>query len=179
MSSVHKNLADSQLHEPKGVASAASGNVYTADGAGSGTWSDPFSSLNNKNIVVLSTINETDMVNGVGSGAITDTAYISIPIAGKIVGISVTAINDVGTNNSVISVGKISSGNAFGAKTNMTSGGSTSILTLDHTVGTNQTVSAVIDGSNDVLTTDVVCIYSDGGGTANSPCAVSLILDVS
>lgn len=35
----HASLTGSQLHEPKGVASATSGTVYVADGAGSGTWS--------------------------------------------------------------------------------------------------------------------------------------------
>ena len=37
----HSSLTDSDgLHEPKGVASATSGDVYVADGAGSGSW-DP------------------------------------------------------------------------------------------------------------------------------------------
>src|SRR3990167_3720596 len=35
----HKNLTGSQLHEPKGVASAANGTVYVADGIGSGAFS--------------------------------------------------------------------------------------------------------------------------------------------
>lgn len=34
----HNTLTDPNLHEPKGVASAASGQMYTADGAGSGSW---------------------------------------------------------------------------------------------------------------------------------------------
>lgn len=34
----HKNLTGASLHEPKGTAAATSGQVYTADGAGSGTW---------------------------------------------------------------------------------------------------------------------------------------------
>lgn len=34
----HSTLTDPYLHEPKGVASAASGAVYIADGAGSGDW---------------------------------------------------------------------------------------------------------------------------------------------
>ena len=35
----HSSLTDSDgLHEPKGVASATSGDVYVADGAGSGSW---------------------------------------------------------------------------------------------------------------------------------------------
>ena len=34
----HSTLTDPYLHEPKGVASAASGEVYIADGAGTGAW---------------------------------------------------------------------------------------------------------------------------------------------
>lgn len=37
----HRDIPDAQLHEPKGVASAASGHVYTADGSGSGDWQFP------------------------------------------------------------------------------------------------------------------------------------------
>lgn len=36
--SEHNTLTDPYLHEPKGVASAASGTAYIADGAGSGSW---------------------------------------------------------------------------------------------------------------------------------------------
>lgn len=34
----HRNLSGAQLHEPKGVENATSGQVYVANGAGSGTW---------------------------------------------------------------------------------------------------------------------------------------------
>lgn len=34
----HKDIPDAQLHEPKGVASANAGDIYVADGAGSGAW---------------------------------------------------------------------------------------------------------------------------------------------
>lgn len=34
----HSALANSELHEPKGVAAASDGQVYVADGAGSGAW---------------------------------------------------------------------------------------------------------------------------------------------
>ena len=37
----HRNIPDAQLHEPKGVANATSGTVYTADGSGSGDWEYP------------------------------------------------------------------------------------------------------------------------------------------
>lgn len=35
----HANLTDPELHEPKGIAAASDGDVYVANGAGSGTWS--------------------------------------------------------------------------------------------------------------------------------------------
>lgn len=37
----HKLIADADLHEPKGIASAVSGKVYVANGTGSGTWLYP------------------------------------------------------------------------------------------------------------------------------------------
>lgn len=37
----HSVIPDAQLHEPKGIVSAASGKVYVANGAGSGVWQYP------------------------------------------------------------------------------------------------------------------------------------------
>lgn len=37
----HKLIADADLHEPKGIASAVSGKVYVANGTGSGSWLYP------------------------------------------------------------------------------------------------------------------------------------------
>lgn len=37
---LHKDLTGSDLHEPKGITAASSGQVYQANGSGSGTWSD-------------------------------------------------------------------------------------------------------------------------------------------
>lgn len=34
----HSAISDPYIHEPKGVAAASAGEVYIADGAGSGTW---------------------------------------------------------------------------------------------------------------------------------------------
>lgn len=39
---LHKDLPDSELHEPKGIASALSDEVYEADGSGSGSWVNNF-----------------------------------------------------------------------------------------------------------------------------------------
>lgn len=37
----HKDITDPNIHEPKGVATATVGQVYVADGAGSGGWFTP------------------------------------------------------------------------------------------------------------------------------------------
>lgn len=41
MSVQHSAITDPNIHEPKGVAAAASGAIYVADGAGSGAWYSP------------------------------------------------------------------------------------------------------------------------------------------
>ena len=37
----HKDITGDQLHEPKGIETASSGEVYIADGVGSGSWASP------------------------------------------------------------------------------------------------------------------------------------------
>ena len=37
----HSILSGSEIHEPKGAATASSNQTYVADGAGSGTWAEP------------------------------------------------------------------------------------------------------------------------------------------
>lgn len=49
MSIQHSALTGSDLHEPKGAAAASSGTVYVADGAGSGSWQNPLTNVNNLN----------------------------------------------------------------------------------------------------------------------------------
>lgn len=41
MSIQHSAIPDANLHEPKGVVSALAGQVYSANGSGSGTWKRP------------------------------------------------------------------------------------------------------------------------------------------
>lgn len=45
MSTQHASLTGADLHEPKGASSASSGQVYIADGLGSGVWTTVDSSL--------------------------------------------------------------------------------------------------------------------------------------
>lgn len=45
----HSTLTGSDLHEPKGIGSATSGQVYISNGSGSGTWTDTGSTIGSSN----------------------------------------------------------------------------------------------------------------------------------
>ena len=60
----HVDLTDPELHEPKGVAAATSGQVYVADGGGSGSWSNP-----EPKGISGATDGQVYVANGAGSGA--------------------------------------------------------------------------------------------------------------
>lgn len=49
----HASLTGADLHESKGVSTATSGQVYVADGAGSGTWTTP---PGNENTYITTTV---------------------------------------------------------------------------------------------------------------------------
>jgi|SRR3972149_3742396 len=71
----HKNITGVDLHEPKGVSTASSGQVYTANGSGSGSWTMPTT----PGLVLIksqsvSAVTEVDFVNGV-SGVVLDNTY--------------------------------------------------------------------------------------------------------
>lgn len=42
---LHKDLTGAELHEPKGIETAAAGTVYVANGSGSGSWQDRYSGI--------------------------------------------------------------------------------------------------------------------------------------
>lgn len=71
---IHRDLADSELHEPKGVAGASAGEVYVADGAGSGAWTDA-ASLEPIGIAGAGA-NEIYVADGAGSGTMTALATV-------------------------------------------------------------------------------------------------------
>lgn len=86
--SAHSTLTGTDLHEPKGAATAASGQVYVADGAGSGAWTAPKTSY-----IVLQGV-WTDISTA-------QTIYLPVPAAGTIKKIYVTldaAINTADSN---------------------------------------------------------------------------------
>lgn len=90
----HVNIADPDIHEPKGIAAASVGQVYIADGAGSGAWADPTNSVVKKRVLVQSA---TDLAGTLDStveyfiDGIIDmgTTTIEVPVGG----LSITGYN--------------------------------------------------------------------------------------
>ena len=68
----HSAITDPHIHEPKGVAAATSGQIYVANGSGSGTWVTP----------TLGTIDSSVPASAAATGTVGqiafDTGYIYI-----------------------------------------------------------------------------------------------------
>lgn len=91
----HKSLPDSELHEPKGVSTAANRQVYVANGSGSGTWQK----IKTENLEGLTgdggVANKVLVTNGSGGvAAYTKNAYGVMGITSNSNNFAVTAAAD-------------------------------------------------------------------------------------
>jgi hypothetical protein len=77
----HSNLTDPDIHEPKGISSAAAGTVYVANGAGSGRWLSTHS-YGNLHIDVNSTANSVSLPAALDATFNTNTDYRKVNAAG-------------------------------------------------------------------------------------------------
>lgn len=126
----HKDITGSDNHEPKGVESASSGEVYVADGAGSGSWepntlgskyclSIQFADISTADSewVVAPFAGNITAIYVVLDGAITvANSTVTVNIAGvPVVGLSVTVAFSGSAAGSVFSDTTITSGNAVTA----------------------------------------------------------------
>lgn len=119
----HSALTGANLHEPKGVASASSGQIYVADGAGSGAWQKAGTSeLDTAEIFNINEFYLTAVIDDVSTA---DTVYIPIPtnctlnkvisvLHGAITGsdATITVANHAGTTIGTITITQ--SGSAAG-----------------------------------------------------------------
>lgn len=164
----HSVLTGTELHEPKGVSSASSGTVYVADGSGSGSWSDPLASINNKNqLVVMGTISDVSTTGD----------YVLIPNPGqasKLVKVVAVCENNLSTADAVLTAEIVSAGVSYG------SGTSTDLnLVLNSGAGVNSVFPGAVTTNNSVATSQAVWIRTDGGSTGASKANILCVFDVS
>lgn len=70
----HSLIADADLHEPKGIASAVSGKVYVSNGSGSGTW-QKLSPPQLSGLTTNGTAGDTLSVDGSGNFVLSSAAH--------------------------------------------------------------------------------------------------------
>lgn len=94
---LHKDLTGAEVHEPKDIGIASDGDVYVADGAGSGDWQNRYSgvlALNqywlNGEIADISTAN--------------DHTFFRVPIKSELISLSAVLDGGITTANDILSV---------------------------------------------------------------------------
>jgi hypothetical protein len=149
----HNTLTDPYLHEPKGVASAASGKVYVANGAGSGAWTA-------KETLVGETLaGYIDNISAVS------TVYVPIPFAGTISKVVTVLEASISSADSTITVK-----NAAAA--------SMGTITVEYSGSAAGDIDTLSPSSNNTVTADsFITIASDGGSTNTAALRFVVVLD--
>jgi len=179
----HRLLTGADLHEPKGVAAAASGRVYVANGSGSGTWTKltaanlDFSAIpNGKYLTVTSgapagvDLNNANLISincTLANAANAEDAYVVSPLDGTITSIW-TVIHDACDANTIITPSI--------AGVNLTSG-SITITAAGSQPGDVDSSTPV--ANNDIVAGQAIRFLSDGGATASLPVTITVLIDVS
>lgn len=137
----HNALTGSDLHEPKGASTATSGQVYVADGAGSGTWTTAFN------------LNKGCLSHSIPDVSTTDTKYLVFPFdctINKITTVLQGAITGTDSTIAVTKTGGASLGNIIIAVSGSAEG----------------TIDTLTPASNNTLTADQwLKLACDGAST--------------
>jgi len=192
----HSDLTDPELHEPKGTSTATAGQVYTADGLGSGAWADPGAfgdtllsnsspdileldagdtlkvadgklMLGSTNVTATAAeLNDIHLTLDIADGSLDANYYIVMPVAGVISSIR-TVIDDV------VSTANITVTASIGgvAVTN----GQITIATAGSAAGDVDSCSP--SALNTVAIGDAVKFAVAGGGAGGAP-RIHLVLTV-
>ena len=146
----HSALSDPYLHEPKGASTATAGDVYVADGAGSGTWEDHRRSVVNLHIHDISTASSM---------------YVPIPFGGTVSRVS-SVIAGAITGADVVLTVKNSSAATMGT------------ITITQTGSAAGDVDFTNPSTNNTITdNDYILVEGDGGASSHVDCVVSIVVE--
>ena len=148
----HSSLTGSDLHEPKGAAGASSGQVYTADGAGSGSWE----AANVKNKVYL-----TYTIDDITTA---DSYFIPIPFACTLTSVEAVLSKGSGSLDSDTTI-------TFEIATVATTGGVITLATSGAAEG-NQHAGTAITSNNSLDGDTALEIVNDGAATVGGEVVV-------
>jgi hypothetical protein len=146
----HSTLTGADLHEPKGVAAAAVGEVYVADGVGSGAWVNPPYAV-------------TALINDISTAA---SVYVPIPFAGTVVKVVTVLAGSLTTANATITV-RNASDVSMGTITVTQSGSAAGDIDVlnpvsNNTVTNDSRIRIDTDGSSDTSRNLFVTVFIRG-----------------
>lgn len=151
---LHKDLTGANLHEPKGAASASAGQVYVADGSGSGAWTAQAGSY----VTVTRTFADVSTAGDL---------YAVVPVGGTISKIFAVLDAAISVADATISF------HINGVSVD------SSDLTIAFTAsGPGTEFDSTPSGHNTVVAGDVIKITSDGGSTTTAPLTVVVLIHV-
>lgn len=120
----HSSLTGTDLHEPKGVATATNNQVYVANGSSSGAWT-------NRQHILITYLEDVSTP---------ETVYVPIPFQGEIVKITSVLTNAITVADSVVTF-KNSAGTTMGTMTIAYSGSGAGNIDSNSSLA-NNTVAA-------------------------------------
>jgi hypothetical protein len=146
----HSALTGADLHEPKGADTAAVGEVYVADGLGSGAWVNPPYAV-------------SALINDVSTAA---TVYVPIPFAGTVVKVVTVLAGSLTTANATVTV-KNAAGSSMGTLTITQSGSAAGDIDVlnpvsNNTVTNDSRISIETDGASDTARNLFVTVFIRG-----------------
>lgn len=146
----HSALTGADLHEPKGVATATVGEVYVADGLGSGAWVNPPYAV-------------TGVINDVSTAA---SIYIPIPFAGTVVKVVTVLAGSLTTANATVTV-RDAADASMGTITITQSGSSAGDIDVlnpvsNNTVTNDSRIRIDTDGASDTARNLFVTVFIRG-----------------
>jgi len=149
----HSSLTDPYLHEPKGAASASDGDVYVANGAGSGVWTAK------ETLIELSIEGYLEDVSAV------ETVYVPMPFNATVVKVLTVLEGSISSADSTITV-KNSAGSSMGT------------LTIAHSGSAAGDVDTLSPTTNNTVTADsFITLESDGASTNSAKLRFVVIVD--
>ena len=169
----HSVLTDPNLHEPKGVSTAASGKIYVANGSGSGAWEYPathaFGEIYITGGTVTQTLSSSSALSKLNpTGGWTNNGNKNITLTGADGTMTVLQAGEYELNFWIsFTTASIASGSKYYFHYNVDGTSSTRKVTLQkHTSGADiLTVSST--GLVTLSVNDVLSIYVGGDGTSS------------
>lgn len=136
----HSTLTDPYLHEPKGVSTASSGQVYMANGSGSGTWTPK------ENLVELSL---EGYIENISSAS---TVYVPVPFAGTVMKVVTVLEGDIGSSDATITVSNAAAASMGTITVTQTGSAAGDVDTLapstNNTVAADSFITIATDGAS-------------------------------